>query len=50
MAQRLFGLLRELDASHSYEKIYCQCPPSQGLGAAIADRLRRAAGRPKHGP
>jgi L-threonylcarbamoyladenylate synthase len=50
MAQRLFGLLWELDTSRSYEKIYCQCPPSHGLGAAIANRLRRAAGRLKHGP
>jgi L-threonylcarbamoyladenylate synthase len=50
VAKRLFSLLRELDTSHSYEKIYCQCPPSHGLGTAIADRLCRAAGLPKKGP
>jgi L-threonylcarbamoyladenylate synthase len=43
VAKRLFALLRELDDSHAYKKIYCQCPPLDGLGAAIADRLRRAA-------
>jgi L-threonylcarbamoyladenylate synthase len=43
VAKRLFALLRELDGSHAYKKIYCQCPPSDGWGIAIADRLRRAA-------
>jgi L-threonylcarbamoyladenylate synthase len=41
--RHLFALLRELDCISSYKKIYCQCPPSDGFGMAIADRLRRAA-------
>jgi hypothetical protein len=49
VAKRLFALLRELDGLHAYEKIYCQCPPSDGLGVAIADRLRRAAVSSNHG-
>lgn len=43
VARQLFALLRTLDHSHRYEKIYCQCPLPEGLGMAIADRLRRAA-------
>jgi L-threonylcarbamoyladenylate synthase len=43
IARQLFALLRTLDHSHRYEKIYCQCPSPEGLGVAIADRLRRAA-------
>jgi len=43
VARRLFAVLREVDRSCSYEEIYCQCPAAEGPGAAIADRLRRAA-------
>ncbi len=42
-AQALFAAMRELDASDA-EVIYAEpCPSSEGLGFAIADRLRRAA-------
>jgi L-threonylcarbamoyladenylate synthase len=43
VAKQLFALLSILDHSHRYEKIYCQYPPTTGLGIAIYDRLRRAA-------
>jgi hypothetical protein len=45
MAHSLFKALRELDADASIEAILCDLPNehSSGLGAAIADRLRRAS-------
>lgn len=43
-ARRLFALLRQLDAA-GYERIECELLPDTGLGAAINDRLRRAAAR-----
>ena len=42
-ARRLFAMLRELDAA-GYSRLNFECPaPSDGWGAAINDRLRRAA-------
>lgn len=43
-AARLFASLRRLDES-GVEKIYAEPVPKQGLGAAINDRLQRAAAR-----
>jgi L-threonylcarbamoyladenylate synthase len=43
-AQRLFSILRELDAA-GYESIEAEPAPDEGIGRAINDRLRRAAGR-----
>ncbi|GAA3166736.1 L-threonylcarbamoyladenylate synthase [Nonomuraea salmonea] len=42
-AQRLYAFLRELD-QRGCDLIVASLPPEQGLGAAIANRLRRAAG------
>jgi L-threonylcarbamoyladenylate synthase len=42
-ARRLYAALRELDAA-GVDLIIAVLPPETGLGAAIADRLRRAAG------
>ena len=42
-AQRLFSILRELDAA-GYESIEAEPAPDEGIGRAINDRLRRAAG------
>jgi L-threonylcarbamoyladenylate synthase len=42
-ARALYGVLREADAA-GCELILTSLPPESGLGAAIADRLRRAAG------
>ncbi len=42
-AARLFALLRDLDAA-SPSVILAIVPPAHGLGLAVADRLRRAAG------
>jgi L-threonylcarbamoyladenylate synthase len=42
-ASRLFGLLRQLDRSDIH-RIYAELAPGQGLGLAINDRLKRAAG------
>lgn len=44
-ARRLFGALRELDASEAEVLLAEPCPVRTGLGHAIADRLERAAGR-----
>ena len=55
-AARLFAALRQLDAEglrHGLRRIAAMEVPSRGLGAAINDRLRRAAaghGRPPHRP
>jgi len=42
LAQRLFAGLRQLDAA-GCDVILCPVPPEQGIGAAIRDRLRKAA-------
>ena len=42
LAQRLFAGLRTLDAMGA-EVILCPLPPADGLGAAIRDRLLKAA-------
>ncbi len=42
-AQRVFDALRAFD-SGSVTEIYAQCPDGRGLGLAVIDRLRRAAG------
>lgn len=43
-ARRLFSVLRRLDGA-GYRRIHVQQPPAKGLGAALRDRLRRAAAR-----
>ena len=42
MAQRLFAGLRSLDG-HEVEIIFCPLPAGEGIGAALRDRLRKAA-------
>lgn len=42
-AQRLFPLLRSFDES-AVTEIFAQCPDNRGLGLAIGNRLKRAAG------
>lgn len=42
-AQRVFDALRAFD-SKPVAHIYAQCPDSQGLGLAIGNRLKKAAG------
>ncbi len=42
LAQRLFAGLRQLDAA-GCTVIVCPVPPDRGIGAAIRDRLRKAA-------
>lgn len=42
-AQRVFDALRAFD-SKDVHQIYAQCPDSQGLGLAISNRLKKAAG------
>jgi L-threonylcarbamoyladenylate synthase len=42
-ARNLFAAMRRLDTS-GVEKIYAQLLPEEGLGRAVNDRLRRAAG------
>lgn len=42
-AQRLFDALRAFD-SENVQEIYAQCPDNQGLGLAIGNRLKKAAG------
>ena len=42
-AQRVFDALRAID-SKDVQQIYAQCPDSQGLGLAIGNRLKKAAG------
>jgi L-threonylcarbamoyladenylate synthase len=44
LAQRLFAGLRALDAQ-CVDVIVCPVPPAEGIGAAIIDRLRKAARR-----
>jgi len=45
-ARGLYDLLRRLDAA-GYEKIWCETASESGMGLALNDRLRRAAGRGK---
>ena len=42
-ARRLYGFLRELD-QRECDLIVASVPAEEGLGLAIANRLRRAAG------
>ena len=42
-SHRLFDILRKCD-SLSLEKIYSMCPPSDGIGFALCNRLFKAAG------
>ena len=42
-AHRLFDALRELDRP-DVRMIYAQCPDDRGVGLAVANRLKRAAG------
>ncbi len=42
-AQRLFHLLRSFDLS-TVTEILAQCPDSRGIGLAVGNRLKRAAG------
>ena len=42
-ARRVFDALREFDAT-SVPEIYAQCPDETGLGLAIGNRLKKAAG------
>jgi L-threonylcarbamoyladenylate synthase len=42
-AQRVFDALRTFDNS-SVSQIYAQCPDSRGLGLAVGNRLKKAAG------
>ena len=42
-AQRVFEALRSFD-SCEVEEIYAQCPDNRGLGLAIGNRLKKAAG------
>jgi len=43
LAKGLFSALRLLDAA-GVDVIYARCPEEKGLGAAVANRLRKAAG------
>jgi len=42
-ARNFFDLLRRLDAQRGVERIFLQRAPEGGLGAALNDRMRRAA-------
>jgi len=42
-AQRVFDALRAFDSA-SVQEIYAQCPDNRGLGLAIGNRLKKAAG------
>ncbi len=46
MARDLYAALRDLDTA-GVDVVIAALPPEVGLGEAVADRLRRAAGRPK---
>jgi L-threonylcarbamoyladenylate synthase len=43
-AQRLFDALRAFDSEENVTEIFAQCPGDEGLGLAIANRLKKAAG------
>lgn len=42
-ARRVFDALRAFDGTH-VAHIYAQCPDAAGLGLAIGNRLKKAAG------
>ena len=42
-ARRVFDALRAFDST-DVDAIYAQCPPDAGLGLAVANRLKKAAG------
>lgn len=42
-AQRVFDVLRSFDST-PVKQIYAQCPDSTGLGLAVSNRLKKAAG------
>ena len=42
-ARRVFDALREFD-HETVTEIYAQCPDTAGLGLAVANRLKKAAG------
>ena len=42
-ARRIFDALRAFDET-KVDRIYAQCPGDEGLGLAIANRLKKAAG------
>jgi L-threonylcarbamoyladenylate synthase len=42
-ARRVFHALREFD-SLSVNRIFAQCPDATGLGLAVSNRLKKAAG------
>ena len=42
-AQRVFDALRAFDGT-DVSRIFAQCPPEKGLGLAVANRLKKAAG------
>ena len=42
-ARRVFDALREFD-HEAVTEIYAQCPDTAGLGLAVANRLKKAAG------
>ncbi|TAF32357.1 MAG: threonylcarbamoyl-AMP synthase [Cytophagales bacterium] len=44
-AQKLFAVMRELDANPHCQRIIAEYFPEEGLGLAINDRLRRAAAK-----
>jgi L-threonylcarbamoyladenylate synthase len=48
MARALYAALRDLDAA-GFDVVIAALPPAVGLGEAVADRLRRAAG-PRRDP
>ncbi|HEX7836712.1 MAG TPA: Sua5 family C-terminal domain-containing protein, partial [Kofleriaceae bacterium] len=48
MARALYAALRELDAA-GIDVVIAALPPAAGLGEAVGDRLRRAAG-PRRDP
>ena len=43
-AQRVFDALRAFDSCGGVTEIYAQCPDNQGLGLAVGNRLKKAAG------
>ena len=43
-ARRVFDALRAFDAREQVTEIYAQCPDNKGLGLAINNRLKKAAG------
>lgn len=43
-AQRLFDALRAFDSDQTVTEIFAQCPDNRGIGLAINNRLKKAAG------